>query len=160
MKTKEVTLDALIADVQEKEAQTQEPASVTSQIRQMCSELKALAQNIGQDCKARILTDYDADGICSAMIMKRTLECMRPDMNIEVVCNDRRGSYGVPKDVKGEFGTHDIILDMGSNELAYIQTELDIGRDNHSLIIDHHQIDGDIGKRNSETIQNISILTA
>ena len=147
MKTKEVTLDALIADVQEKEAQTQEPASVTSQIRQMCSELKALAQNIGQDCKARILTDYDADGICSAMIMKRTLECMRPDMNIEVICNDRRGSYGVPKDVKGEFGTHDIILDMGSNELAYIQTELDIGRGNHALILDHHQIDGDIGKR-------------
>lgn len=147
MDIKEVTLDSLISNVQEKEAKTQEPAYVTSQIKQMCSELKHLAQNMGIDEKARILTDYDADGICSAMIMKRTLECMNPEMNIEVVCNDRRGSYGVPKDTKGESGVYDIVLDMGSNELGYIQTELDADRKNHTLILDHHQIEGDIAKK-------------
>lgn len=146
MSTKEVTLDSLIENVREKEAQTHEPEKVTSQIKQMCSMLKKLADEIGQDERARILTDYDADGICSAMIMKRTLECMNPDMNIEVVCNDRRTSYGVPKDVKGEFGVHDIVLDMGSNELGYIQTELDLDRKSHTLVIDHHQIEGDIAK--------------
>ena len=104
MNTKEVSLDFCNSYVHSKEEQTKEPDYVTSQIKQMCSELSDLAQHIGVDEKVRILTDYDADGICAAMIMKRTLECIKPDMNIEVVCNDRRGSYGVPKDVEGEFG--------------------------------------------------------
>ncbi len=147
MNTKEVTLDSLIDGVREKEAQTHEPAAITSQIRQMCEELKHVAATVRPEDKVRILTDYDADGICSAMIMKRTLEYMNPDMNVEVVCNDRRGSYGVPKNIKGNDNTYHIVLDMGSNELSHIQTELDSSANNRTLILDHHQIVSDLVKK-------------
>lgn len=146
---KETTLDELIQNVREKEAQSKESDSVLSQFKQTCAILKNVAKEFeGEDKKVRILTDYDADGICSAMIMKRTLECMNQNLNIEVVCNDRRGSYGVPKDVKGEPDTQDIILDMGSNELGYIQAELgQSGKNPEPIVIDHHQIDSDIARK-------------
>lgn len=153
MNTKEITLDEFIKETHEKEKHISEPANVTAAIRQMAAELRAVAegQGIGDahnpDVKARIITDYDADGICSAYIVKRTLEAINPDINLEVICNDRRGSYGVPDTIKGEFGTTDIILDMGSNQLGYIQTDIDIGRENSTLIIDHHIIDSDIAKK-------------
>ena len=143
MNTREMTLDELLKETQEKEAAIREPEAVTSQIKQMCAVLKdAVEKFSGDDRAIRILTDYDADGICSAMIMKRTLECMNPDITVDVVCNDRRGSYGVPKDITGAAEVQDIILDMGSNELGYIQAEL--GGDSKAgapIVIDHHLIE-------------------
>lgn len=142
---KKITLDDFIKETHEMETRISEPANVTAAIRQMSAGLKNLAENIGQDEKVRVLTDYDADGICAAYIMKRTMEAMNPDINLEVVCNDRRGHYGVPKDVEGEFGTHNIVLDMGSNELEYIQGKLDLSR-HYTFIIDHHIIETDTAK--------------
>lgn len=69
--------------------------------------------------------------------MQKTLKSIRPDKDVEVICNDRRNSYGVPKDVQKEDDTKYIILDMGSNEMDYIKSVL--GDD--TFVIDRHLIE-------------------
>jgi len=133
---KYVTLDEIIADVEDKESKMQEAPEASISILSTSSHVLSLAKN---DNKVRILTDYDADGICSAYILDKALRKVNPNIDLEVHCNDRRMSYGVPKYIEAEEDAKYIVLDMGSNELDYIRNTF--GKD--TIIIDHHLINNE-----------------
>ena len=132
---KEVTLEELLAQAERlnetSSSKEIESPVIREKIADMAENIDYIARHSGS---VAILTDYDADGICSAYIMQKTLQSMNPDLQTEVVCNDRRASYGVPKFVSPEKDTQYIVLDMGSNELGYIMENF--GKD--TVVIDHH----------------------
>lgn len=136
---KNITLDELIQEVKATEAITKEPKEVTQMITCAAMEVgKAAASG-----KVKIFTDYDADGICSAYIMEKTLKALNSECNVEVECNDRRGAYGLSTDIQGEADIRYIICDMGSNQLNLARERL--GAD--VIIIDHHLIEDENNKK-------------
>ncbi len=144
---KTITLDEMVSRVEETERNTKEPKAAADKFSKLAERLVQIAE----DDKCRILTDYDADGICSAYIIQKTLNTLNPNLKTEVICNDRRGVYGVPKNIEGD-GSPTIVLDMGSNELDYIRKTF--GRD--SVIIDHHLVNDE--KDTEEFRQNNNLL--
>jgi single-stranded DNA-specific DHH superfamily exonuclease len=143
-----VTLNDLFNYVKEVEARTEEPKAVTQQIWQIAALISDKAINSNRPIK--ILTDYDADGICFAYIMDKTLHKLNPNIELEVTCNDRRGSYGVPKNVTPEPDTIYIIGDMGCNELPYIENNF-----SEHIVIDHHLIEDEAVKEKFNTNKNL-----
>lgn len=130
---KEITLDELIADVQAKESVTAESSATALMIHNV--GMQVLDAALGG--KVTIHTDYDADGICSAYIMEKTLKQFNPECDVEVLCNDRRNGYGISPDIEGDTQSRHIFLDIGSNQLDLISEKF--GAD--SIIIDHHLIE-------------------
>lgn len=131
----EITLDNLC----EKAERLNEKASTVMiedrAVREQISEMANLIADTAEHSSSiTILTDYDADGICSAYIMHSMLHYINPELSVSVVCNDRREAYGVPKFVEPDADTKYIVLDMGSNELDYIRNTF--GR--QTIVIDHH----------------------
>lgn len=136
---KNVTLDELVQNVKGMEALIEEPKDVEQMI--ICA-----AMEVGEAAKSgkvKILTDYDADGICSAYIMEKTLKAINPECNVEVECNDRRGSYGLSPDIQGEADTRYIICDMGSNQLDLARERLG----ENVIILDHHIIEDEENRK-------------
>lgn len=131
----ETTLDEMLRDVQAKEALIKEPVQVAQMISMAAMEVVEAA-NSG---KVSVLTDYDADGICSAYIMEKTLKAINPDCEVTVKCNDRRGSYGLSPDIQGDGQSRYIICDMGSNQLDLARERLG----SNVIIFDHHLIEDD-----------------
>lgn len=131
-----ITLDELIAEVQRNEAKIKEPAEVAQMIHDTAVQIANTAFN---NDKIHILTDYDADGICSAFIMEKLLSTIAPDCEVTVECNDRRRAYGLDPEIKGDEESKYIICDMGSNQLDLARQRL--GED--VIIIDHHLIESD-----------------
>lgn len=130
---KEITLDEMIADIQENEALMKE----SKQTEQMIAVTSLEIIDAANSGKVKILTDYDADGICSAYIMEKTIKAINPECEAIVECNDRRGSYGLSPDVKGDGESRYIICDMGSNQLELARERLG----ENVIIIDHHLIE-------------------
>ena len=146
---KEITLDELVAEIKAKENASAEPPEFTEMLAQTAEELYNVALQTG---KVKILTDYDSDGIWSAYILEKTLKAVNPDIDLEVICNDRRNHYGVPKGLEADKDASYIIMDMGSNELPYIHETF--GK--NTIVIDHHLIEDE---SNKETIrQNPRLL--
>lgn len=139
MQYREVTLDDLIAEVKQKEAVTRESDTTKEMIEKVSNVIKNLGDTV------RILTDYDADGICSAYIMEKTIKALSPNKDVKVICNDRRGSYGVPRDLPHENADY-VILDTGSNELPYIREHY-----GNAVILDHHLIETEDAKQEFRT---------
>ena len=125
---KEITLDEYIARVQSQVRE--EPPDVTEMIQSTAKSIMKLAESP----KVCIISDYDADGICSAIITMNILKLYNPDVKVQILNNDRRNAYGVPKDLKAEPDTKYIVQDMGCLELPYIKETF--GSD--AVIIDHH----------------------
>lgn len=67
---REITLDELIADVKAKEAVAEESNETALMIHNV--GMQVLDTALGG--KVTIHTDYDADGICSAYIMEKTVK--------------------------------------------------------------------------------------
>ena len=144
-KDTEITLDDLLARVREIEVRTSEPVEATRQIQLMANNVfKAITVNK----PTVVFTDYDADGICAAYQLDKLARRINPDIQLEVICNDRREAYGVPKFVEPKPDTQYIIFDMGCNELDYISEKFG----DNTLVIDHHIIEGaeDRAKFNSK----------
>lgn len=120
--------------VQEVEARTVEQPEATKQIKDMA---RLVLKAITNQKPITILTDYDADGICAAYQIDNLAHTLNPDINLEVICNDRREAYGVPKFVKPKPDMQYIIFDTGCNELDYIFSAFG----ENTLVIDHHIID-------------------
>lgn len=134
MKTNEVTLDEMRIKVQEAEARTVEQPEATKQIEDMA---RLVLRAITNQKPTTIFTDYDADGICAAYQLDSLAHTLNPDINLEVICNDRREAYGVPKFVEPKPDMQYIIFDTGCNELDYIFSTFG----ENTLVIDHHIID-------------------
>lgn len=129
-----VTLDELNDEIKQIEARTAEPPEFTEHIQRTAAALGVIASNAN---KVKIIADYDADGICFGYIMEKTLRKLNPELDLEVIVNDRRNPYGVPKNLTAEPDTKYIIGDMGSNELDYIKKTF--GED--TIVIDHHVVE-------------------
>ena len=129
-----ITLDNLIDEVKAKEAEMGESQEVVQKIRATAKLVLAAIKN---DRPITVLTDYDADGICSAYIFYKMAISINPSLKVEVICNDRREKYGVPKFVTPVENMQYIIFDTGSNEMDYI-TET-FGED--VIVCDHHLIE-------------------
>ena len=149
---KTVTLNDLLNDVKAIEARTKEPPEITEKLRNIAGMLiDTLPTAVEDGSSVKILTDYDADGICFGYIMEKTIKAIEPNIDVRVICNDRRGSYGVPKDLSAEENALYIVGDMGSNELPYIQKTF--GED--TIIIDHHLIQDDEVRKQFNTQPNL-----
>lgn len=135
---KYVTLDDMIEEVRAIEARTAEPPEVTKKIIDMS---EYIMNSIYERKPIKIITDYDCDGICFAYIMEKTIQTMsaaivkeNKGIDVEVLCNDRRESYGVPKNISVDRNAQYIIGDMGCTELGYIRDTFGKG----AVVIDHH----------------------
>ena len=131
-------LDTILEDVKDIESMTAEPPELGLQIHDFAVKLLSEVMN-EENKKVKIITDYDADGICNAYILDKTLHKVKPDIDLEVICNDRRNPYGVPKDLEAEPDTLYIVCDMGSNELDYIRETFGA----NTFILDHHIINSE-----------------
>ncbi len=134
-------LDTILEEVRDIESKIAEPPDITDKIYSFAVKLMSEVVNDANK-KVKIITDYDADGICNAYILDKTLHKVKPDIDLEVICNDRRNPYGVPKDLKAEPETLYIIGDMGSNELDYIRKTFG----EKTFILDHHLIQSEQDK--------------
>lgn len=130
---KTITLDEMIAEVRACEAISQE----SNETHRMIAEATAEVREAAKSGKVKILTDYDADGICSAYIMEKTIRAINPECEVSVDCNDRRGHYGLSTDIQGDGESRYIICDMGSNQLNLARERLG----ENVIIIDHHLIE-------------------
>ena len=72
----EITLDELLQEVKAKEEKMGESPDVTAKINLIATRLEQTARS----GSVKILTDYDADGICSAFIMQRTIQSTLSDI--------------------------------------------------------------------------------
>ena len=83
---KEVTLEELYQQAEELNRKSSskeiEAPPVRDMIEDMAENIACIARKSGS---VAILTDYDADGICSAYIMQKTLQSMNPDLQTEVI---------------------------------------------------------------------------
>ena len=127
-----VSIETLLAEANNIEERTTESPQVKKKLGVFANELIAAYKD-----PITIVTDYDADGICSAFIIEKALRLINPQGDIEVICNDRRNGYGVPKDLEAVEGRTYVILDMGSNEKDYIYSKFG----ENTFIADHHIID-------------------
>lgn len=143
-----VTLDEIVNDVLEKEKQMKEPDEAMVQIGTLA--VCVLERALKGDKTFKIFTDYDADGICSAYNLEKTLKALNNTLDVEVICNDRRNSYGLPKDIVKDDNSIYFVLDMGSNELDYIKETLG----NDVFVIDHHLIDDEKSRMEFQSNQN------
>lgn len=87
-----------------------------------------------------IVGDYDADGICSSMILSK----MIPDA--EVVLGDRfKSGYGISmENLESHLKPNTMVIctDIGSNELEKIKNIYDKNK-SYIYIVDHHEISDD-----------------
>lgn len=133
---KEITFDDLFEQIKTIEDNTAESEDTLRMLKDTAMQVENMAF---YNDKITILTDYDADGICSAYIMEKLINTLAPDCDVTVTCNDRRNAYGLSPDIKRDEDTKYIVCDMGSNQLAFARQEL--GED--VIIIDHHLIEDD-----------------
>lgn len=141
-----ITLDEILEEVKAKESVTEEAKETTSMIRNTTNEVIDAAKS----GRVTILSDYDADGLCSAYILEHTLKAISPECDVDVQINDRRGSYGLSPDIQGENDRRYIISDMGSNQLSFARERLG----NDIIIIDHHLIEDDDVRNNFISDEN------
>ncbi len=87
----------------------------------------------------RVVSHYDADGICSASIMVRTLLRWGRDFHLTFV---KQLSEKVLESLAGEGRPLIIFLDMGSGQLDYIRKHLS----SKVIICDHHQPKGELNE--------------
>jgi RecJ-like exonuclease len=85
----------------------------------------------------RVVSHYDADGICSASIMAKTLRRMEKDFHLTVI---KQLGKKVLDALAGEQRKLVIFLDMGSGQLEMIKQLLPSSR---VIICDHHQPKGE-----------------
>ena len=132
----EVTLQDLLDKQAYLESTVKEPKEFVSHLLKSC---RVIAKTVSSQQPIKIITDYDADGICSSYIMRQLVKNLDPNADVTIICNDRRNGYGVPKDLEREENCKYIICDMGSNELDYILQKF--GSD--TIIFDHHIIENE-----------------
>lgn len=134
-----ITIDEYVKRIKDAESRMGESDHTKAQIMAMANAITQAVKEKG-DKPFKILTDYDCDGITSAYILYHTLKGLGAK-DIEVICNDRRGSYGVNSLLKGRdpasFKDSVVfVTDMGSNELSDVRNISDT-----TFIIDHHTIE-------------------
>ena len=131
---KYVTLEEKIKEVQETEKQIKDKPTTERKLLDLCGHLYSLRKKPYKQVK--ILSDYDTDGIVSAYNMYKFFSgiCNVP---VKTEINDRRNGYGISDKIVPEKDTLYVVLDMGSNQLDYIDEVLG----NDTIIIDHHIIE-------------------
>ena len=140
----EITLAELQKKVEETEAKIHESPETLKMLTDAADTLKTMVKD---SKNIAVLTDYDADGLTSGYIMKKTIETLNPDCIATVQPNDRRGHYGLGTDtirhtasmMKDDEIDNVIVLDMGSNQIPEIEANDTFN--NHILVIDHHLIE-------------------
>ncbi len=85
----------------------------------------------------RVVSHYDADGICSASIMAKTLRRMEKDFHLTIV---KQLSKRIVEALASEQRKLIIFLDMGSGQMDMIKHLLPSSR---VIICDHHQPKGE-----------------
>ncbi len=119
------------ADLVNKIKETQEAKIVYGQ-EQRLNFLNAFrnADNI------HIIHDYDADGICSALIMTRICEAF--GANVRATAGNRKDGYGIPQNLDLKEGELVICCDLGSNEKERLEEIAKI-TGIKPYVIDHHE---------------------
>ena len=94
-----------------------------------------MVQKMNPQNKVIVITDYDADGVCSGYIASKMLDAMK--VNYEIVVNSRFDEgYSLPS-INVEKGDQIIILDNGTNAYEYTK-EITKNTGRKPFVIDHH----------------------
>lgn len=116
-------------------------------IQQVYDNIKDIERDFAQ--RVVLLSDYDCDGICSALIMKKIF----PDA--QVIIGDRfKDGYGVPSVVL-QHGDMVICTDIGSSDIQKL-TNIGMQTSIMPYVIDHHEKDEYI--KDYEEIQPLKVL--
>ncbi len=99
---------------------------------------KAFLDAFSQNKNIHIICDYDADGICSGLIMTRICEAM--GAKVKVTVGNRTDGYGIPTNLDLEKGELVICCDLGSNEKDRLNEICKI-TGKAPYVIDHHVTD-------------------
>lgn len=130
----EITFEQYYQNIVAKENATKEDDKVTEMLRQTANAVIQMSELP----KVVIKSDYDCDGLTSAYQMLQLLKALNPDIQVDVQPNDRRGSYGLNSEVNNAENLPHIILDMGSNQLDLLDSNIGKGR---YIVIDHHLVE-------------------
>jgi single-stranded-DNA-specific exonuclease len=107
------------------------------ELQRMIKEAKKAKEWISETKdQIRIVSHYDADGICSAAILTKTLLRQGKDFHLSLV---KQLNDNVLKDLSGEKRSIVIFLDMGSGQIERIKETLP----SRVIICDHHQPTGE-----------------
>ncbi len=110
-------------------------------MRQMLSEASKAEDWIKQAEQIRVFSHYDADGICSAAVMVKTLSRLGKDFQLSFV---KQLSGRILESLANEAGERlFIFLDMGSGQIEGIKKHVGGSR---VIICDHHQPGGEPGE--------------
>lgn len=108
----------------------------------MPEAVKLLAKAIKRKTKIAIFGDYDADGVCGAVVLKATLEELGGDLSGGIYVPDRvREGYGLNQEAIKEMARTGVKLlitvDCGISENADIDFAKSLGLE--VIVTDHHQ---------------------
>jgi RecJ-like exonuclease len=106
-------------------------------LEQLTKEAEKAKEWIEKANQIRIVSHYDADGICSASIIIKTLSRMGKDFHLSLV---KQLSGRILGSLAGEKRPLIIFLDMGSGQMEGIKRHLASSR---VIICDHHQPGGE-----------------
>jgi len=121
------------------------------ELQRMIKETKRAKEWIGEAKEQiRVVSHYDADGICSAAILTRTLLREGKDFHLSVV---KQLNDNVLEELAGEERKLFIFLDMGSGQLEKIRELL---KDSKVIICDHHQ---PVGEANENIVHINSVVS-
>lgn len=98
---------------------------------------KEINRTLAAGKKVKFVSDFDTDGICSALEAK----IMYPDA--EIVMTNRFDGYGIPANLEASEGDLFIFLDMGSSDFERLY-EISVKTGKIPFVIDHHEIDKDM----------------
>lgn len=119
------------------------------ELQKMIKETKRAKEWINETSEQiRVVSHYDADGICSAAILTKTLLREGKDFHLSIV---KQLNEKVLNDLAGEERKLVIILDMGSGQLEDIKK-----LPSKVIICDHHQ---PIGEANENIVHISSVVS-
>ncbi len=104
--------------------------------------------------KIRLVSHYDADGICSAAIMVKALSREGKDFHLTIV---KQLTSDMIENLSKEKNELVIFTDVGSGLLEIIQEKL-VSRGTRVIILDHHEKQGEVQEKNSEILYHINPL--
>lgn len=105
-------------------------------MQQLVTEAEKAKEWIKEANQIRVVSHYDADGICSASIMIKTLTRLNKDFHLSLV---KQLSSRILESLASEKRSLIIFLDMGSGQIEGIKRHLASSK---VIICDHHQPGG------------------